>query len=203
MGANWRALDAWPGFRNIRPARSFFGREGEGPFMSAAMLLFYSLTRFVHVATAVVLVGGTFFMRYVLGPAASGTLSADEHSRLRAGVLSRWKMIVHIGIALFLVSGGINYARVIAEQSHKGDGLYHALLGTKFLLALAIFFIASALVGRSQRFEAMRGQIRLWLGVNLLLATLILGISAFLKTRGKPDQEMPRGGAAVPTSATG
>ena len=54
-------------------------------------------------------------------------------------------------ILLFIVSGFYNFARAI--PGHKGDGLYHALLGTKILLALILFAISSALVGRSKAFE--------------------------------------------------
>jgi ABC-type multidrug transport system ATPase subunit len=112
-------------------------------------LLLYSLTRILHVGTAIVVVGGTFFVRFVLFPAASQNLSEEVHARLRSAVIGIWKKIVHAGIVLFILTGGINYYRVIADGKHKGDALYHALLGTKIILALVVFFIASALVGRS------------------------------------------------------
>ena len=140
------------------------------------------LFRWVHVGTAIVLVGGSVFMRFVLHPAAK-QLPDDAHQTLRAGVLGRWKRFVHAGIVLLLVSGFYNYLVVMAPQ-HAGDGLYHALLGTKILLALAVFFIASALVGRSPAFEAMRQNRAKWLGLIVLLATLIVAISGLLKVRG-------------------
>jgi len=146
-------------------------------------MLLYVLMRIVHVGTAIVVVGGTFFVRFVLFPAASGTLDDEAHVRLRTAVMSTWKRIVHAGIALFLISGGINYYRVIAEKTHQGDKLYHALLGTKIVLALVIFFIASALVGRSRAFEALRRNARMWLLVNLLLAAAIVAISGYLRLR--------------------
>lgn len=144
----------------------------------------YVLMRIIHVATAIVVVGGTFFLRFVLFPAATGTLDDETHSRLRAAVMGTWKWVVHAGIALFLISGGFNFYRVISLGTHKGDGLYHALLGTKIILALVIFFVAEALVGRAKAFEAMRRNARTWLLVNLLLATIIVAISGFLKVRG-------------------
>src|SRR6185437_15021650 len=110
----------------------------------------------------------------------------DLHARLRTAVLSTWKKIVHAGIALFILTGAINYYRVIAERSHKGDALYHALLGTKIILALVIFFIASALVGRSAAFDGLRRSAPKWMLVNLVLAALIIAISGFLKVRGMP-----------------
>ena len=149
-------------------------------------LLLYSLTRILHVGTAIVVVGGTFFIRFVLFPAATQNLADDVHGRLRSAVIGTWKKIVHAGIGLFILTGGINYYRVVAEGKHKGDALYHALLGTKILLALAIFFIASALVGRAAAFDGMRRKAPQWLLVNLLLAAIVIALSGFLKVRGVP-----------------
>lgn len=154
--------------------------------MDSSELILYTVTRFLHVGTAIVVVGGTFFVRFILLPAAVKNLSDDDHARLRAAVMGTWKKIVHAGIALFLITGGINYWRVIAAATHKGDKLYHALLGTKIILALVIFFIASALVGRAAAFEGMRKNARTWLAVNLLLAAIVVAISGFLKVRPWP-----------------
>ena len=147
-------------------------------------LILYTLTRILHIGTAIVVVGGTFFVRFVLFPAATQSLSDDVHARLRTAVMNTWKKIVHAGIVLFILTGAVNYYRVIAERSHKGDALYHALLGTKIILALVIFFIASALVGRSAAFDGLRRSAPKWMLVNLALAAVIIAISGFLKVRG-------------------
>jgi uncharacterized membrane protein len=154
--------------------------------MDPAQLALYSLTRILHVGTAIVLVGGTFFIRFLLMPAAIRELPEAEHDRLRAALMGSWKKFIHGGIGLLLLSGGINYWRVISSQIHKGDPLYHALLGTKILLAIALFFIASALVGRAPGFQGMRNNARKWMGVNLLLALIIVAISGFLRVRDIP-----------------
>jgi uncharacterized membrane protein len=167
--------------------------------MDSAQLTLYTITRILHVATAIVLVGGAFFMRFILMPAAAQSLSDADHASLRARIMTAWKRFVHGGIALLLASGAINYYRVIAEHTHKGDGLYHALLGTKILLAMAIFFIASALVGRSATFEHMRQNARKWLAVNLLLALLVVAISGFLKVRGVPSPKGVATGTSIET----
>ena len=147
------------------------------------------LSRIVHVAVAIVMVGGTVFMRFVLMPAAK-ELPETEHDQLRQRLLARWKRVVHGGIALLLLSGLYNYMKQI--PMHKGDGLYHALLGMKMLLALAVFFIASALVGRSASFEKMRQNRAKWMGLIVLLSALIVGISGFVKVRGsKPKLAVP------------
>lgn len=139
------------------------------------------LFRWLHVGTAIVVLGGSVFMRFVLMPAAA-ELPDDQHDALRGRVLGRWKKFVMIGIALFLISGFYNYIRV-AIPAHKGDSgkLYHPLIGTKILLAFVVFFLGSALTGRSVAFEGIRKNSQKWLLILILLAFIIVGISGVLK----------------------
>ena len=157
--------------------------------MSDNLLAVDVFSRVLHVGTAIVLVGGTVFMRCVLMQAAAG-LPEAEHDALRQRLLGRWKRVVHAGIGLLLLSGFYNYIQAIPK--HRGDGLYHGLLGTKMLLAVVVFFLATALVGRSKVFERMRQNRAKWMGVMIVLAALIVVISGFVKVRGpsgKPDRE--------------
>lgn len=140
---------------------------------------FAIISRWTHVGTAIVLVGGICFQRFVLVPVASH-LSDAEQARLTSLVMAAWKKFVHVGIVLFLVSGFYNYL-IVAAPLHKGDKLYHPLIGTKILLALGMFFIASALVGKAKAFESMRRSASFWQTVVLLLAAIIVGISGFAK----------------------
>ena len=139
------------------------------------------LSRFLHVATAITVLGGSIFMRFALQPAALG-LPEAEHAALRERIMARWRKIVGIGIGVFLLTGFYNYIR--AMPVHKGDGLYHALMGTKILLSFAVFFLASALVGRSRTFDRLRANSRTWLAVTILLAAIVVAIAGFLKVRG-------------------
>jgi len=149
--------------------------------MTTAQLILDTASRVIHVGTAITLVGGSVFMAFALMPAAAAKLSDEEHDRLREGVLGRWKKFVGPGIGLFLISGFYNFARMV--PLHKGDSLYHALLGTKILLAFAVFFIASALVGKSKGLEGMRQNRAKWLKVLIILAATIVCISGFVKVR--------------------
>ena len=132
------------------------------------------ISRVVHVATAIVLVGGSVFMRFALMPAAE-ELGQAEHDGLRERVLGRWRRVVHGGIALLLLSGLYNYLAVM-RPAHQGDGPYHMLVGIKMLLALVLFFLASALVGRSQALKGLRDKARRTLVVMIALAALILSL---------------------------
>ncbi|TVP99791.1 MAG: hypothetical protein EA381_08775 [Planctomycetaceae bacterium] len=138
-------------------------------------------SRFIHVLTAITLVGGSLFTLLVLLP-ASTRLEDQARGDLMVGIRDRWRRVVHGGIALFLLSGFYNYFR--AMPLHRGDGLYHGLLGTKMLLALAVFALASLLVGRSRLATKMAAQRERWLGVMVLLAIAIVAISAVVKVRG-------------------
>ncbi|WP_199756807.1 hypothetical protein [Tautonia sociabilis] len=155
------------------------------------------LSRWVHVGTAIVILGGSVFLRFVLIPAAEG-LPEDEHQALRDRLLARWRRFVFAGIALFLLSGLYNYLAVSLPR-HRGDGLYHGLMGLKILLALAVFFLASALAGRSKAFEGIRRANRNWLSVTLVLGFAIVALSGFLKV-ARPGASPPPASSA-PSSA--
>lgn len=146
------------------------------------------LSRILHVATAITLVGGSAFTAFVLLPSAK-ELPDDAHQQLAGAVKQRWKRIVHPGILLFLITGFYNYFRAV--PLHKGDGLYHALVGTKIILAFAVFFIAAALVGRSEKLEPIRTNKAKWIKILVLLATVIVSISGFVKVRGIVDVIAP------------
>ena len=79
-----------------------------------------TISRIVHIGTAIVLVGGSVFTLMVLMPAAK-KLPDEPHAQLAEAITGRWKRFVHIGIALFLLSGGYNYYRALAD--HQGDAL--------------------------------------------------------------------------------
>jgi uncharacterized membrane protein len=140
-------------------------------------LILNIVSRWIHVGTAIVLVGGTTFLRLVVHPSLQG-----DQSELMGRIRGRWKKFVHGGIALMLLSGFFNYIRAMPQ--HKGDGLYHALIGTKILVAFVVFFLASALVGRSQGTQKFRDQAPRWTAVVILLSFLIVAASGVVKVRG-------------------
>jgi uncharacterized membrane protein len=147
------------------------------------------ISRIVHVSTAIVLVGGSVFNLFIVLPVVRES-SADASQSLVGSLTARWKSFVHLGVVLFLVTGFYNYFR--AMPLHRGDGLYHALVGVKILLALFVFFVASALVGRSAGLEKIRQQRAFWLRILVLVSAVIVGISGFVKVRGgtPPVSEM-------------
>lgn len=144
------------------------------------------IARWAHIMPVIVLVGGSFFLRFALQPAMRG-LPAEEAGALRERVTRIWKMFVHIGVLFLLLSGFYNYLFVMIP-AHKGDKIYHMYMGIKILLAFAVIFLAIALTGRSAWSEKFRRSSGLWLLLNLLLAFTIVGLSGFLKVRGVPEK---------------
>lgn len=139
------------------------------------------LSRWAHIGGAVVLVGGTVFMAFALLPAAK-QLPQDVHDNLREKVMGTWRKFVGAGILLLLLSGLTNYYLVIKDTARLGETkLYHPMMGTKIILAMVVFFLASALTGRAKGLEGLRKKSGLWLKVNLTLAAIIIAIAGFLK----------------------
>lgn len=140
------------------------------------------LSRWAHILAAVFMLGGAFFIRYILMPSVTEAFGEEGHKKLRPALMKRWKWVVHPSIALFLLSGFYNYLAVTAPK-HPGDGLYHALFGIKFLLALAVFAFASMLISTRERENVFRRNPKLWLAVTVALAVAIVLIGGFMKLR--------------------
>lgn len=137
------------------------------------------LTRWLHIGSAIAAIGGAFFMRVALMPAATATLDDATHARLREAIRVRWARVIHFSIAILLVTGGFNF--VMLAMPPKIEPMpYHAIFGVKLLAALGIFFIASVLVGRGEGLAAMRARRAKWLTILLVLATVIVMLSGIL-----------------------
>jgi uncharacterized membrane protein len=149
--------------------------------------------RWLHIFPAIALMGGAIFMRFALSPALQSVVVAEKDA-LKDAIRSRWAKLVMISILLLLISGLYNAA--IKAMSYELTMTYNILLLVKIILAVAIFFLASLLSGRSESAKKFRAQERKWLTLNLTLAILLVCIAGFLKV--SPQKEKPRD---EPTSA--
>jgi len=142
-------------------------------------LLLGIAARWLHIGSAILLFGGTFCLKFVVGPVLK-----DQSPQLREAVRGRWMRVVHATIAGLLISGLYNYTKAV--PLHRGDGLWHAMVDTKIVLALGVFFIASVLVGRSKGTQKFRDNAVKWTTIALVLGTLIIAMSGIAKvTRTK------------------
>lgn len=113
------------------------------------------LIRWIHIAAAIVAIGGAAFMRFALLPSIGETLSENDREKLVAAVRVRWGRLVRACIGILLLTGVGNFV-LLALRAGLKPMPYHALFGVKFIAAMVIFFFASALVGQSPGFAKMR-----------------------------------------------
>jgi uncharacterized membrane protein len=147
-------------------------------------LIFGIVARWLHVGSAIVLLGGTICLKFVVAPVLK-----DQSQELRDAVRGRWAKFVHGGIAGLLLSGGYNYIK--AFPLHRGDALWHAMVDTKILLALGVFFIASVLAGRSKGTQKFRDNAGKWTSIAILLGVMIVAMSGIAKvaaSKSKPAE---------------
>src|SRR6218665_4013319 len=132
--------------------------------------------RMLHIMAAMTAVGGSIFLKFAYLPALPGlddTNRKELHERVRA----RWAKVVGIAIGILLISGFANYFLFMQSYKTWGDVWrtayakpYNILFGVKFLLAFAMFFLASALAGKAPGLQKIRDKASLLVTVNLLLA---------------------------------
>lgn len=137
------------------------------------------LFRWLHVLSAILLLGGAFFMRAVLMPSAE-TLPDEPHQQLRAEVRKRWARWIHPGVGVLLIAGLVNYYLKITTFHLKGTN-YHMLLGIKILLGLFVMVVAVMLIGRSSLAQKMQKNAKFWLNLNLALAVVVVCLSGYLR----------------------
>ncbi len=131
--------------------------------------------RYVHIASAILAVGG---MVYVLTCLLPSMRLVDE--TFRAALLElanrRFTRLLHLAIVGLLVSGIYNWIRL--ADTYKAMGAAgNALIGTKVLIALAMFVIAwGRAIGLIRE-----GKPRLWLMVNIHLAAVVILLAVVLR----------------------
>jgi uncharacterized membrane protein len=149
------------------------------------------LLRYLHILSAIALMGGTIFAYFAVAPSL-GELSGTDSAKFHAALRTRWSKFVMIATGLLLVTGIANML-IYPMYFDLGDmrGQYSMWTGIKFLLALPIFFFAALLTGRSSLAQKIQANARTYLAINLLLAlsmVLIGGALRFVDRHPKEDQ---------------
>ena len=93
----------------------------------------YMLANFLHLAAAIVWLGGMFFMLWALRPVAVATLAPPVRAPLLAAVLGRFFAAVWASIAVLLASG---LAMLLAT------GMKNAPLGQHLMLGIGLLMFA-------------------------------------------------------------
>lgn len=135
--------------------------------------------RWVHIFGAIAAAGAAVFALVVVVPAMA-KMPEDARKAFHEAARPRFAMLMGIAILALVASGFYNYIFVMRPR-HVGNSTYDMLMGIKILLAFVVFFVASALTGRSPAFQKIRDKRKLWLTINVLLASAIVLIAGILK----------------------
>ncbi len=147
------------------------------------------ISRWLHILAAMAAVGGPMFISLALLPALS-TLQEAERKALHEQLRRRWSKVVMAAILLLIVTGLYNFVLFVNAAHGWGPEwqagssnlrLYHILFGIKVVLALVVFFLASAITSRSDALAKFRENLKLWMTVNLLLGILIVCIAGQMR----------------------
>ncbi len=143
--------------------------------------------RWLHIIPAIALVGGTIFMRVAVLPACN-QLDESLRASVQENVRRGWSRLLMPSILFLLISGFVNTANISMTYQFPGN-YYMPLLGVKLFLAIAIFYIASLLAGRSEGAVKFRERQEFWLNVNILLAVLLICIAGAMRLADREPKE--------------
>ena len=162
------------------------------------------LLRWAHVLAAIVAMGGLVFARFALLPALSEVDEATRN-RIHDHIRRAWLPWAIGAITVLLATGLANFLlfnfHVKAEGWAGGEWMrqtsYHALFGAKFLLALVVFYFASALVGRGAVTSWVRNDRAKWLSVTIGLTLAVVLLSGWMRQLHTGPNVMPLGDGGV------
>ena len=89
------------------------------------------VSRWLHILSVIVLVGGTFFLRLVIIPVKSSDSFDDS---LHEAVRRRWSKMVMFAVLFLLISGLYNAA--MKEMTYELDMVYRSLVTAKLAWVL-------------------------------------------------------------------
>lgn len=129
-------------------------------------------SRWAHIFGVVVLVGGTFFLRFVV-------LAAGIPDEYREAMRKPWGMMVGAA-SLFLIVSGL-YNAVIKATSFDLAGVYVGLLLLKILLGLFLIWLSAVLTGSSERAQKFREREKHWLNIACAGLVVMVLAAGFMK----------------------
>ena len=97
--------------------------------------------RFLHIISAVTLVGGALTWRYAAIPAIA-PLAEETRAKIGDAIAAAWRPFVLTAILGILISGVFNFLRKTGLTP-----AYHAIFGIKMLLALHVFAVLFVATG--------------------------------------------------------
>jgi uncharacterized membrane protein len=139
------------------------------------MVILAVLSRWLHVISACLAIGGVFFIRFIV---PRGLKLLDENQRLPVLLAMRrgFKMVVHTAILLLLVSGIYN-TKLAWDKYNLDKAVLHALWGVHILLAGLAFTISLYVLAGAQPPKSHRKLMAL----NFAILLLVVAAASSLK----------------------
>jgi uncharacterized membrane protein len=127
------------------------------------------IMRWLHITSAVVVVGGVLYARLVIAPALA-TLPAQDQETLGGAMAARYRSLLYLAMVFLAGTGLYN----VVMNLGRGP-LYQSLLAIKLLLVLHVFAVGLLIVKpkNPKRSRQMTGL--------LISGLVILAISAVLR----------------------
>jgi len=147
-------------------------------------------SRVLHILSAIVLVGGLFYLRAVITPALSRlpqrgskdqATDSTATDALFGGRRAAWAMWVGLASLLLLATGLFNFLQIVRMHERLGP-VYHSVAGLKILTGLALFILAAILAGNSPSAQAMQRNWRAWLNLCLAIGILTAVLGSFMRS---------------------
>jgi uncharacterized membrane protein len=133
------------------------------------------LSRWLHVVTACLAVGGVFFIRFIL-PRGITLLAPEEQKQVLLKTRRAFKIVIHAALVLFVITGAYN--TTVAWPTYAlAPALLQSLWGTHILLALAVFSISLYVLAGSEP-RRRHGTL---MAVNFVLLLLAVSAASTLK----------------------
>lgn len=138
-----------------------------------------TLVQWLHVAAAVLAVGGVACIRFVVIPSID-LLDESARATFTESVHSRFRQIIGVSMALLMVTGLYNVG-IAAAAGQFADPCYLYPVIAKIVLALVVFKIAFMLIVPGPAFSGIKARRKTWLLVNFVLGMVVILIAAYLR----------------------
>ena len=134
-----------------------------------------ALSRWLHMISAIVAIGGAFFLWWVVPVGLAEADAASRDSVLRS-MRRKFKRAVHIAVTLLILTGIFNTYR--AWWDYKIErGLMHALWGMHVLVGVIVIGLSISLLAKPEP----PANHRKLLTVNVVLMLILVGLASTLK----------------------
>jgi hypothetical protein len=133
--------------------------------------------RWLHLFSAMIAIGTTVFLRLALLPAMEKS-SVEARAVLQGNLAKPLRLLIHSAIGGLLLSGFYN----ASIQWRTAVFPYPVIFAIKLILAFLIFTVAIFLTWTSPKQTSIQANRKKWLIINLVLAAILVALSAYLKT---------------------